>query len=645
MKKNTYFPLVDVVIDGEWKLEENLTGSDHVRKSRPRAGGGTMFVPAGTDESERLPKRRALLDAKYGQPSKVGNIDAPIELFLALERFRIDLIGCRGGAYNDFSPEEIFGNPRFKAKQAVLSSINNDGSLDMVKLVSGLIGPCYGFAMNLAMDDVPKKSMDQLADHRVISGRTFWDGVYGVMASVEGALLHDVLETTRADLTSLEDQHFGALVGTIAGALSKAVAFARSTPSDELIQPKITAKWAKQVFVHLFSEKDHRSPSQGLPSDSKMKNLMKQQEITELDKNAQKQKERDENRRAERASREAEARGKTKRRRESTAKRFGDAGKSHAAKLEEAEEAAKSPTPKAEWRQFSMDTKDDTSLPSPWMDREKYEHDVHGRDAKVRQAVEDMVANYWGHNYTRRDQGFGDMVIIKMPLRKTQPARIRGRSNRASEFGRTLRHPHRLTTDGRVFSAKRKGVEGTVLIDNSGSMQLTTREIEEIVRLLPASTIALYSGMYIPDEEMLYKKNSPLPTENADRNGKFGGALMVIARDNKIAVPENNGFRNGWRSVPKYLGGGFMSAGNSIDGTALQWLAKQKAPRYWVSDGQVTGVERTLYADGTMGSRGDFVSKHLIEQCAKICLQAKILRVNSMQELTSMIEDRTIRYV
>jgi hypothetical protein len=56
--------------------------------------------------------------------------------------------------------------------------------------------------------------------------------------------------------------------------------------------------------------------------------------------------------------------------------------------------------------------------------------------------------------------------------------------------------------------------------------------------------------------------------------------------------------------------------GNVVDEPALRWLARQRAPRYWVSDGGVSGV-------------GDRSSAGVQRRCAEICRVAEIRRFPS----------------
>jgi hypothetical protein len=59
-----------------------------------------------------------------------------------------------------------------------------------------------------------------------------------------------------------------------------------------------------------------------------------------------------------------------------------------------------------------------------------------------------------------------------------------------------------------------------------------------------------------------------------------------------------------------YLGGG-----NTIDGPALEWLAKQPEPRFWVSDGYVTSCE-------------DVTSEELFLDAGRVVCQGNIHWIN-----------------
>ena len=131
-----------------------------------------------------------------------------------------------------------------------------------------------------------------------------------------------------------------------------------------------------------------------------------------------------------------------------------------------------------------------------------------------------------------------------------------------SDAGIKPRNIHRILTDKKVFTRRKKIAGGSVMIDFSGSMGWGRDEVREVIRLLPASTIAGYTG-YVGT-----MKN-------------YHGDIRVIADkgkydDNAIDRLHDHG-------------------NNNIDLDALKWLAQQDEPRIWVSDQQVIGVK----ANGT----------------------------------------------
>lgn len=124
----------------------------------------------------------------------------------------------------------------------------------------------------------------------------------------------------------------------------------------------------------------------------------------------------------------------------------------------------------------------------------------------------------------------------------------------ARESGRVPRYMHRYMSDGRIFSQKKRKRGGiALLIDASGSMPLSTDDIDNILNKVPASIIACYSGDHA------------------------SGKLRVLAKDG--------------RRVKADLVGSGAGGYNVVDLPALQWLSRQpNTGKYWLSDGGVTGV-------------------------------------------------------
>ena len=131
-----------------------------------------------------------------------------------------------------------------------------------------------------------------------------------------------------------------------------------------------------------------------------------------------------------------------------------------------------------------------------------------------------------------------------------------------SDAGIKPRNIHRILTDKKVFTRRKKIAGGSVMIDFSGSMGWGRDEVREVIRLLPASTIAGYTG-YVGTME------------------NYHGDIRIIADKGKYDD-------NAIKQLHKH-------GNNNIDLDALKWLAQQEEPRIWVSDQQVIGVK----ANGT----------------------------------------------
>lgn len=177
---------------------------------------------------------------------------------------------------------------------------------------------------------------------------------------------------------------------------------------------------------------------------------------------------------------------------------------------------------------------------------------------------------------------WGEMTIRRMPRPLLFPARMKSRRWKPTDQGSVFRYPQRWAADMSGFAFKGIKEGGcTLLIDVSGSMCLDEGQILQIMQMMPASLIATYSG--------------------SGRRGE----LRIIAEKGRRAVERD--FR--------------YSGGNVIDGPALRWLAKQQGPRYWVSDGGVTGI----------GDGGSPVA--LIAECIAICERYHIARIGSVDEV------------
>jgi hypothetical protein len=170
----------------------------------------------------------------------------------------------------------------------------------------------------------------------------------------------------------------------------------------------------------------------------------------------------------------------------------------------------------------------------------------------------------------------GDMPTDFAPLRLQhlpKPERVAGRMGRkrsATNIGVNPRRIHRYLVDPekRIFDRRIRGIGGVVLIDQSGSMHLSTDEIWDIINASPGATIIGYSH-----------------SDGAPHN------CWVLAENGKVVSEVRDG-----------------NGGNGVDGPALLYaLSKRKKgdPLVWVCDGHVTG-------------RYDLHTRELAKWCAQV---------------------------
>jgi hypothetical protein len=113
-------------------------------------------------------------------------------------------------------------------------------------------------------------------------------------------------------------------------------------------------------------------------------------------------------------------------------------------------------------------------------------------------------------------------------------------------------------------------------------MNLKEEEVERILANAPATIIAVYSA------------------------NREAGILRVLARDGKRVSGD-------WVRRP-------AGSCNVIDGPALDWLARQPEPRFWLSDGLVTGI-------------GDAAGAGNTEYAMRVCREHRIMRYRTTAEL------------
>ena len=175
----------------------------------------------------------------------------------------------------------------------------------------------------------------------------------------------------------------------------------------------------------------------------------------------------------------------------------------------------------------------------------------------------------------------GRLTIRSVPLGVALRARGGARTWRAGVEGSVVRYLHRWATDKAIFRRRARASGGTVLVDASGSMAFGPDDLDRFLLAAPIGTrVAVYAG-----------------------DGEAGELRLVAEAGRRAAVEQLARF----------------GRGNIVDLPALEWLARQRGPRVWVSDGGVTGV-------------GDKPSAALTARCAAVRRRASIRRVGSLDD-------------
>jgi hypothetical protein len=184
---------------------------------------------------------------------------------------------------------------------------------------------------------------------------------------------------------------------------------------------------------------------------------------------------------------------------------------------------------------------------------------------------------------------FATLSFAHLPLTRTVQGSL-GRKRTATNIGRNPRRINRALTDPqrRVFDRTRRNIGGVVLIDQSGSMHLTTEEVEEMMQASPGCTIIGYSH----------------------GRGKENIWVMAKAGRRTEVLPEGNG-------------------GNGVDGPALRYAvsqARRGEPVVWVCDGLVT-------------SRDDGVYDNLDNECARLVRRHKVHMAKDVADGVVALQD------
>jgi hypothetical protein len=174
---------------------------------------------------------------------------------------------------------------------------------------------------------------------------------------------------------------------------------------------------------------------------------------------------------------------------------------------------------------------------------------------------------------------WGKLITHKLPLTRRAKGGL-GRKRTANNIGRNPRRIGNALVDPerRVFDKQTKGNGGVVLIDGSGSMSLSHKDILTITENAPGCTVAVYS---------------------ADRDNVKPNLLILAEKGRMVdKLPDRNG-------------------GNGVDGEAIRWAIKQRqrssTPVVWITDGQVHGLGN----GGQWGGYHDILAMDCVTQALK----------------------------
>ena len=132
-------------------------------------------------------------------------------------------------------------------------------------------------------------------------------------------------------------------------------------------------------------------------------------------------------------------------------------------------------------------------------------------------------------------------------------------------------------------------------------MNLDVDDIFEIIKILPASTVAIYSGESHP---------------GYDSPEKASGMLQIVGKDGRYVA-----------DIPEH------GLNNLIDGPAIDWLGRQAEPRILVSDLQFTGVNFNSKSGGEVG-----VDVDLFAEAMKVIAHKNILPIPDIEKAKEWVE-------
>lgn len=193
---------------------------------------------------------------------------------------------------------------------------------------------------------------------------------------------------------------------------------------------------------------------------------------------------------------------------------------------------------------------------------------------------------------------FASLVFDESITYVIRPRRGAHRRSRPATSGTVMRYPSRLLSDPmqRAFARKSSAPGGVIVIDQSGSMDVTVEELERLLASAPDAVIVGYSH----------------------RPGDVGRTpnVWILARHGRVAREARSG-----------------NVGNGVDGPVLRWalrIARPGEPVVWVTDGQVTDSH-------------DHPCHSLSVECARLVRRHRIRLVRDLSEVGPSIRGRSAR--
>jgi len=186
---------------------------------------------------------------------------------------------------------------------------------------------------------------------------------------------------------------------------------------------------------------------------------------------------------------------------------------------------------------------------------------------------------------------FAPLVVAQGELQRTHrrgPTRVWS----PSVTGTSLRYPGRMVSDPqrRMFARHVRSGGGVVVIDQSGSMDLASDDIVELLRTAPQALVIGYS----------HRPGDLLDVPNA----------WLLAQNGRIEADPPRG-----------------NVGNGVDGPVLRWAfeqAKRHETVVWITDGQVT-------------DSNDHPSIELTRECANLVRQHRVRLARDVGEARELL--------